>query len=118
MDKDEIKTEIVRVCDVVKDPTHPVMVNVQRNFETKPGGQVTCKCCKKNYERGDWDFYNLCDECFKPFDLQRHMYRFTNKTIEDVDKWVALGICNHLGVIYYGAPKKGKCTHSGDGAEK
>ena len=96
----EMKAE--RVCDVVKDPTHPIMIDVNRNFQTKVGSQVTCKCCKKHYERGFWDFYNLCDPCFKPFDIQRHRYRFTNKTIENVDEWIALGICTHGEVM--GAP--------------
>lgn len=87
---------IEKVSDIViQAHNHPIMRDVKRNFTSAPSSEVECKCCKKMYIRGFWDFYNLCDLCFRPFDMQRHRLRFTNQTIENVDEWIKMNICTH-----------------------
>lgn len=49
---------------------------VLNTFNNKKGDTVECKQCKVKYKRGDWNFYNLCDSCFKEFDRKKMEERF------------------------------------------
>lgn len=68
--------KIIKLKDVLKDPTHPIMQDVMRNEATNPGDELICKKCGKKYIRGVWDFYSLCNKCFVEFDEKKMKARF------------------------------------------
>ena len=85
-----------KLKDIIKDPTHPLMQDVKRNHQTSPGDTLECIRCNKKYERGVWDFYSLCNECFQLFDNQKMKGRFSIllggkknlKWHESVEEWI------------------------------
>ena len=73
--------------------------------------RVKCVCCGKMYEINSWNFYNLCDPCFKVFDAQKMRVRWAlagqvlvggkfdptelPAGTESVDEFVKAGVCPH-----------------------
>ena len=98
MDKDATASE----------PVDSMMVDVMRTFKSGPGCKIVCRCCKKEYERGDWDFYNLCNPCFKEFDHERMFGQ------DRLRKYV-YNQKDDIAMLFINT---GICTHSGDGADK
>lgn len=54
-----------------------------------------CRCCKKEWTPADWNFYDLCDECFSEFDTQKMRGRFSSLNgqeqiayFESADEWI------------------------------
>lgn len=68
--------KLIKIKDVVKDPSNPIMQGVLRNQLSKAGDELNCRKCDKKYTRGGWDFYSLCDECFAEFDKKKMEERF------------------------------------------
>ena len=72
----------------------PLARDVYRNFNTAPGSIIECRCCGKEYERGYWDFYNLCDFCHDKYQIARgQSYRYYSDVdafLEDKDR-----LCKH-----------------------
>jgi len=83
------------------EPVDNFMVDVMRTFKSAPGCKITCRCCKKEYERGDWDFYNLCNPCFKEFDHERMFGK------DRLSKYV-YNQKDDIAMLFI---KTGKCTH-------
>lgn len=52
------------------DPT------IIHNESTSNGDTMTCCLCSTPYQRGDWDFHQLCPTCFVAFDKLKMMGRF------------------------------------------
>jgi hypothetical protein len=82
--------------------------SVMHTFKSAPGDTMECRCCHKQYERGDWDFYSLCDPCFANFDRIKMQARFGmiapwlkegkleyNMDVEDVELFIKSGTCPH-----------------------
>ena len=63
--------KVEKLTDVVSNPEHPLMAEVDNTFKNQEGDEVICKQCSKSYERGIWNFYDLCDDCFREFDKKR-----------------------------------------------
>lgn len=67
---------------------------------------LVCKCCNASYEKGTYNFYNLCNPCFNQFDNKKMEARFapltglkydvaTRGNSEDSDAFVRGGECTH-----------------------
>lgn len=69
MKVENIKVE--KLIDVANNPDHPIMKEVQNNNNGEEGDKVECADCGKEYKRGVWNFYNLCDDCYKEFDRKK-----------------------------------------------
>lgn len=84
--------------------------DIHNNFQSHPDDLIKCKCCDFIYIRGDWDFYNLCDPCFKVFDAQKMRARWALAgqfmstgslkpvqvdSTEDVEEFIKAGVCPH-----------------------
>ena len=86
----------MKLKDVVKDPSHPIMQGVIKNQQTSFGDTLVCIRCKKEYKRGVWDFYMLCNDCFSLFDKQKMVGRLGTFVMgkkgltwfENAEKWV------------------------------
>ena len=75
--------KIEKLTDIVNNPEHPIMQEVNNSFSTNPGDKVICVKCQKEYERGVWNFYNLCDDCFREHDRMR-----MERRLEEMRKWM------------------------------
>jgi hypothetical protein len=62
--------------DVINNPSHPLVQEVLNSLQTHAGDIVSCKQCGQDYERGMWNFYNLCDKCFSEFNKNKLMKEF------------------------------------------
>ena len=75
-----------------KQDQDPLARDVYRNFKTAPGCIISCRCCVKDYERGFWDFYNLCDFCHSNYQKSRGLsYRYYS----DVENFLKDRLCKH-----------------------
>lgn len=84
-----MKPKLKTIGEITKDQTHPFMVDVLRNASTHSGEKLVCIRCKVKYARGGWDFYSLCNKCFRKFDYQKMMARFgLAKGTESATEWV------------------------------
>jgi len=68
--------EITRLIDVPLD--HPLVQESINTFKSENGDVIKCKTCGNDYERGMWNFYDLCDPCFN---------EYKKKQIEANYKW-------------------------------
>ena len=57
--------------DIVNNPEHPIMKEVDHHFNTKEGDTLVCLKCAQEYIRGAWDFYQLCPTCFNEYDRKK-----------------------------------------------
>ena len=80
----------VKLKDWITIPT--LARDVDTHFKTAPGDIIRCKCCGKDYERGYWDFYNLCDFCHGNYQNSRgKSYRYYS----DVEEFLKDRLCKH-----------------------
>lgn len=75
------------IGEIVKDKNHPLMQEVLHNEDTEIGDDLVCIRCGINYQRGVWDFYSLCDDCFVLFDAQKMEGRFSAFLKGEKKKW-------------------------------
>ena len=74
-----------------KDLRDIISANLQTNLESKLGDELQCRACPKTFVRGTWCFYQLCDECFRDFDMRKMNGRFgsgTSPRCESVEEFI------------------------------
>lgn len=49
-----------------------IAINLARNSSSEWGNIITCLCCKKDFEREEYCFYDLCDNCFEEYKMQQY----------------------------------------------
>lgn len=78
------------IGEIINHPENQFMQDVIRNEKTKQGDCLKCIRCEKKYRRGEWDFYSLCNKCFKLFDQQKMLCRFgkTEVGYESSKEWI------------------------------
>lgn len=57
----------------VELPMSPAVVaeHLATNRASRPGDERTCSMCSKPWHVRDWNFYDLCYDCFREFDWQK-----------------------------------------------
>ena len=53
--------------DIENNSIDPIVKEALNSLAGESGDKVICINCKSEYERGVWNFYNLCDACFSKY---------------------------------------------------
>lgn len=62
-----------KLIDIANDPNHPFTQEAMNTFQTQEGDAVVCKRCGKEYVRGVFNFYDLCDACMVIFNRAKRI---------------------------------------------
>lgn len=64
--------------------------DLARDNKTELGKPIPCRCCTKQWTPTSYNFYGLCDGCFKEFNQQKMSGRLSaTPSTENVDEWIA-----------------------------
>lgn len=96
----KIIPEDSEIDDAMNSPPGQELVKeIARGLKSQCGQPESfdCRRCGKTFtpKKGQWIFYNLCDECFLPFDIQKMRGRFSGlggkepiPYFESVEEWM------------------------------
>jgi len=60
-----------------------LVAEVLHSMNGRIGDTQVCAKCGKEYQRDDWDFYSLCDKCFRVFDEEKMNRRKKSGSTQD-----------------------------------
>lgn len=65
-----------------------------------------CVCCNIIYEKGECDYYNLCNECFSHFDFQKIRGRVIKTIYKQIPKFYTESVAEFV--------ESKRCPHSNE----